>query len=70
MHPTASMLYVMDAANTLDGHVRVNGATLALGAGDMLPSIPGAPTPAGPVAFAPATITFAVIPAAENNACR
>ncbi|WP_213740879.1 hypothetical protein [Bradyrhizobium sp. dw_411] len=68
--PTASMRYVLDAANALDTHVRVNGTALALGADDTLPSIPGAPTPAGPVTFAPATITFVVISGAENNACR
>ena len=67
---TASMLYVLDAADLLDTRVRVNGNPLALGADDTLPTIPGAPTPAGPVAFAQATITFAVIPEAGNPACR
>ena len=68
--PTASMLYVMDAANTLDSHIRVNGTKLALGTDDTLPYIPGAPTPAGSVAFAQATITFAIIPEAGNPSCR
>lgn len=68
--PTPSMLYVLDAANLLDTRVRLNGNPLALGADDMLPSIPGAPTPPGPVTFAQATITFVVIPAAGNPACR
>jgi heparanase len=68
--PTASMLYVMDAVNMLDSHVRVNGTALALGADDTLPSISGKPTPAGSVTFAQATITFAVIPEAGNPACR
>ncbi len=68
--PTASMLYVMDAADALDTRVRVNGTTLALGADDTLPSIPGAPTPAGLVTFAKATITFVTIPEAGNPACR
>jgi heparanase 1 len=67
--PTASMLYVLDAVNPLDTRVRLNGNPLALGADDTLPSIPGAPTPAGPVTFAPATITFAVIQEAGNKAC-
>jgi hypothetical protein len=70
MLPTASMLYVLDAANALDTRVRVNGTALALGAGDTLPSIPGVPTPAGLVTFAQATITFAVIPEAGNKACQ
>jgi heparanase 1 len=68
--PTASMLYVLDAVNALDTRVRVKGNALALGADDALPSIPGKPTPAGPVTFAQATITFVVIPGAENDACR
>jgi heparanase 1 len=68
--PTTSMLYVLDAANVLDTRVRINGTALALGAGDTLPSIPGTPTPAGPVTFATTTITFVVIPGAGNNACR
>jgi heparanase len=68
--PTASILYVLDAANTMDTRVRVNGTALALGADDALPSIPGKPTPAGSVTFAQATITFAVIPEAGNPACR
>jgi len=68
--PTASVLYALDAVNPLDARVRVNGTTLTLGEGDTLPSIPGAPTPAGPMTFAPATITFVVIPEAGNTACR
>jgi heparanase 1 len=68
--PTASALYTLDAVNGLDASVRVNGHTLALGAGDKLPSIPGAPAPAGPVTFAQATITFVAIAEAGNNACR
>jgi heparanase len=68
--PTASMLYLLDAVNTLDSHVRVNGTSLALGANDTLPAMRGTPTPAGPVTFARATITFVVIPEAGNKACR
>jgi Glycosyl hydrolase family 79, N-terminal domain len=68
--PTASVLYTLDAVNALDARVRVNGNTLALAADDKLPSIPGAPTPAGPLTFAQATITFVVIPEAGNDACR
>jgi len=68
--PIASMLYTLDAVNALDARVRVNGKTLALGAGDKLPAIPGAPTPAGPVTFAGATISFLAIPDAANKACR
>jgi hypothetical protein len=70
MLPAASMLYTLDAENPLDVRVRLNGNTLALGAGDTLPSISGMPMPAGPLSFAQATISFVVIPEAGNNACR
>jgi hypothetical protein len=68
--PTASEFYTLDAENLPDARVRVNGNTLALGAGDKLPPIPGAQTPAGPVTFTQATITFVAMPRAGNNACR
>jgi heparanase 1 len=67
--PTASMLYVLDAADLLDTRVRMNGTALAVGADETLPSIRGAPTPAGSVTFAQVTITFVVIPEAGNPAC-
>jgi heparanase 1 len=70
MLPTASVLYTLDAENPLDIRVRLNGNVLTLGAGDTLPSISGAPMPAGPLTFARATITFVAIPEAGNNACR
>jgi len=70
MLSAASALYTLDAENPLDGRVRLNGNILALGAGDTLPPISGAPMPAGPLTFAQATITFVVIPEAGNNACR
>jgi heparanase len=70
MLPMASVLYTLDAVNVLDPRVRVNGNMLALAAGDKLPSIPGAPTPAGLLTFTQATITFVVIPEAGNDACR
>ena len=48
----------------------LNGSALALSALDDLPRITGAPTPAGALSFAPATITFLAVPTAANNACR
>jgi len=53
-----------------DTTVRLNGTTLALGAGDELPPITGSRTTAGKVTFEQATITFLAIPGAGNNACR
>ena len=70
MLPAASMLYTLDAENPLDVSVRLNGNTLALGAGDKLPSIAGVPMPAGPLSSQQATISFVAIPEAGNNACR
>jgi hypothetical protein len=67
---SASERYTLDAANLDDGTVRLNGRALELGANDGLPEITGLPTPAGMLAFAPATITFLAIPAAANRACR
>jgi heparanase 1 len=68
--PTASVRYTLDAANLLDQQVRLNGRTLALEAGDAVPTIAGAPTTAGTLAFEPTTITFLAIPEAGNGACR
>ena len=68
--PNASERFTLDAAGLRDTTVRLNGTTLALGAGDELPPITGAPTIAGNVTFEQATITFLAIPGAGNNACR
>ena len=70
MLPVASARYTLEAASLLDGDVKLNGRTLALSAGDELPAIAGAPTPAATVMFRQATITFLAIPDAGNNACR
>jgi heparanase 1 len=70
MLPTASVRYTLHAASLLDADVRLNGNTLALGTGDEIPAIAGAPTPADTLMFQPATITFLAIPGAGNNACR
>jgi heparanase len=68
--PTASVRYTLDAANLLDQQVRLNGRTLALETGDEVPTIAGAPTTAGTLAFEPTTITFLAVPEAGNGACR
>jgi heparanase len=68
--PTASVRYTLDAANLLDEQARLNGRPLALSARGELPTITGAPAPAGTVTFAPATISFLAIPEAGNEACR
>ena len=68
--PNASERFTLDAAGLRDTTVRLNGTTLALGTGDELPPITGAPTTGGSVTFKQATITFLAIPGAGNNACR
>ncbi len=68
--PDDSTRYTLSAHDLLDRTVQLNGNDLALGAGDSLPGLPGNPAPAGPVEFAPGTITFLAIPAAGNAACR
>jgi hypothetical protein len=70
MFPATSERYTLDAANLQDVTVRLNGNALGLSASDDLPRITGAPTPAGALSFAPATITFLAVPTAANNACR
>src|SRR5882757_5097367 len=70
MFPTASERYTLDAANLQDVTDRLNGSVLGPSALDDLPHITGAPTPAGALSFAPATITFLAVPTAANNACR
>jgi hypothetical protein len=65
----ASERYTLDAATLDDGTVRLNGHALELRTTDDLPEITGDRTPAGPLTFAPATITFLAIPAAANAAC-
>jgi hypothetical protein len=66
----ASVRYTLDAANLLDGRVRLNGHPLALSVGGELPTIAGTAVAADSVTFAPATIAFLAIPEAGNRACR
>jgi hypothetical protein len=68
--PDASERFTLDSAGLRDTTVRLNGTTLAMDAGDELPTITGAPATAGNVTFEQATITFLTIPDAANNACR
>jgi len=66
----ASQRYTLDAATLQAATVRLNGSALALGADDALPALDAVATDAGPLAFAPASITFLVVPAAGNSVCR
>ncbi|WGD54264.1 hypothetical protein QA641_10390 [Bradyrhizobium sp. CB1650] len=68
--PLPAKRYTLRAARLQGASVQLNGRTLALTAGDELPDLIDLPTVAGTVRLAPATITFLVIPGAENAACR
>ncbi len=67
--PTASVRYTLSASNLQSVSVMLNGKPLKLDPNDDLPEINGRATAAGPMHFAPATITFVAIPEAANAAC-
>ena len=67
--PTASVRYTLSASNLQSASVMLNGKPLKLDPNDDLPEINGRATAAGPMHFAPATITFVAIPEAANAAC-
>lgn len=67
--PLPARRYTLDAPALEDGHVRLDGATLALGADDALPALAGRPTAAGRAALAPATISFFAMKNAANPTC-
>jgi len=59
------------SAEPLENHeVKLNGKPLKLGDNDSIPPTEGAATAAGPIEFAPATITFLALAQAGNDACR
>jgi len=62
--------YTLTASELKSEEVRLNGRLLKLGAADEIPSLVGAKTVAGPVAFAPGSITFVAVPDAGNERCR
>jgi heparanase len=68
--PTDAQRYTLSSSSGLQSRsVDLNGTALTLGPNDALPVLAGAPTPAGDVTLAPATITFLAIPTAGNAAC-
>jgi heparanase len=68
--PTASMRYTLSAPTLQSTSVMLNGQSLQHNPDDNLPDINGRATAAGPMRFAPATITFVALPEAANAACR
>lgn len=68
--PAASERYTLTAKDLMGTSVELNGSELKLGAEDALPQITGEPTKAGPVEFAPASISFLAFPDAGNASCQ
>jgi hypothetical protein len=66
----AATRYTLSAMPLQSDVVRLNGRDLRLQADDNLPSLDGRREPAGRIELAPASITFLVIPKAENPGCR
>jgi hypothetical protein len=67
--PAASVRYTLSAPTLQSASVMLNGQVLKLGPNDGLPEINGRAAVAGPIQFAPATVTFLAIPEAANPAC-
>lgn len=67
---SSAQRYTLSAKELSDSIVQLNGEDLKLGADDTIPQLTGEAMPAGPVTFAPATITFLAFPDANNAACR
>ena len=68
--PLSADRYTLTARNLEDKQVLLNGSELRLSANGDLPPLAGLHTPAGRLAFAPASITFLAIPNANNPSCR
>lgn len=69
--PVAAQRYTLAAPAGLQGRrIQLNGNELKLDDRGSLPAIISEAAPAGDQAFAPATITFLVLPDANNSACR
>jgi hypothetical protein len=68
--PAKSASYSLTSNDLMSPTVLLNGVELQLTPNGDLPSLDGAPQPAGSVSLSPASITFLAIPAAHNAACR
>ncbi len=68
---TRMLRYTPSAADRLHSmRVRLNGEELSLGKDATLPRLRGQASSTSEQTFAPATITFLVIPEARNDSCR
>jgi heparanase len=68
--PSAAQRYTLSANKLEDNTVQLNGNLLQLTSADELPQLIGLAALAGRINFAPASITFLAIPAANNPSCR
>jgi hypothetical protein len=64
-----SQRYTLSSSKLDGGTVDLNGKALAL-KNDKLPPLKGVAQTAGPITFAPATITFLTVPGAHNASCK
>jgi heparanase len=68
--PVEGQRYTLSSVQLADRAVRLNGIDLQLGIDDTLPPLPWTNNASGTTDFAPATITFIAVPAANNTACQ
>ena len=68
--PLAGKRYTLSTDPLANNEVKLNGEVLWLGDNDDIPPLEGVATTAGPLEFAPATITFLTLESAGNDACR
>jgi hypothetical protein len=68
--PIAGKRYTLSAQPLENTEVKLNGRELKLGENDGIPRLEGVATAAGPVEFAPTTITFLTLEGAGNENCR
>lgn len=67
--PLAAERYTLSASDVLSKSISLNGVALRIAQDGTLPKIMGAPIKAGAARFAPLTITFIVLPNANNANC-
>jgi hypothetical protein len=68
--PLAAEGYALTAQQLDDTQIQLNGGVLRLQANDELPDLQGRHIVAGPVALAPASITFLAFADARNASCQ
>jgi heparanase len=67
--PATAARYTLTASRLEDTVVQLNGNELRLGADDVLPELTGVAAQAGPITFAPKSITFLSLANVNNSSC-